>query len=950
MLFVVRLFVIPQANLDATSNKTYDDAINAAEANYLDDLYAQQTLMFATFDTTINTDYTQYLKDDASNKETWWSTSGRNLFTAYQDDLASINQTEQNNLNQLAKDADAAFANGDFTRQLKQIAAENTRYLADLVAQRETEIAQAEHDASYQQQIAAANETNSVTPDETVLVVAKETAAYDYQTNIVTNNGTSNVDYATTNLDYNTAIYGTVDAGGTVNYAGSVAEQDIADINRQQNLELAQNAEQNLSEKSIATKTKEYIINIATSLRDSLTTFATTNSTPWSTFAKNQAIATTTKTTTLETAKETRNIVESDTYQQQSNTESLAWRDQSLTEIASETKRIQTITTAELDNETSTQNFSNTLTSSGAASFSNQPSSPTGSNTTNGAVLSANPSLPNTFENETTNTADGVGNISASSDGSSVTTTTESIDTLTEKGKRIENEFLENGKTNEDIGQADEGVGKICFVAGTPILTPFGSKPIEEFKAGDKVLSKPEDDAEGAVRVQVVEEVFRRQGPTLKLHIGGKLIETTREHPFYVEGKGWLPAKDLEVGDMLTSANGNTIAVDEVELLEEIKPVYNMRISTDHTYFVGDDNWEFSIWVHNADGYKSFGFYWREYERYLNPFSSSYPQPVPGTWDRKIQTFQQGTIIVGGAAVAGAGGLALAGAGGVTTVGSMTMTELAGSVVVAVTPTGVYLQNNPHHVDAVFDGVVGFGESKNPTFEGKLLDGGLSAVGNYIFLPPKGKIPLPEGFDTRTTTKKQWKDFYRQARVRGQRLDFSPRDSFRTSFQSYRTMNQDWQLLPPDIVAAQLRQARIKVLKESNAYRWLKRLELENKGAHFLSGHGAGTNLVDHEIRAMYGIRTYDLRWVRPENSSRFFSNVDQMHAIDRGMKLYKITGDNRQKVTFEYAIGEGAQKYFIKANGRFHTPPWSHPIHFQSNKVQIYFKNDLPYTAFPLK
>ncbi len=75
----------------------------------------------------------------------------------------------------------------------KQIAAENTRYLADLVGQRETEIAQAEHDASYQQQIAAANETNSVTPDETVLIAAKETAAYDYQTNMIEPTGFQSV-------------------------------------------------------------------------------------------------------------------------------------------------------------------------------------------------------------------------------------------------------------------------------------------------------------------------------------------------------------------------------------------------------------------------------------------------------------------------------------------------------------------------------------------------------------------------------------------------------------------------------------------------------------------------------------------------------------------------------------------------------------------------------------
>jgi hypothetical protein len=33
-----------------------------------------------------------------------------------------------------------------------------------------------------------------------------------------------------------------------------------------------------------------------------------------------------------------------------------------------------------------------------------------------------------------------------------------------------------------------------CFAAGTPLMTPTGSKPIEQFKPGDLVLSAPEDD------------------------------------------------------------------------------------------------------------------------------------------------------------------------------------------------------------------------------------------------------------------------------------------------------------------------------------------------------------------------------------------------------------------------------------------------------------------------
>ena len=58
------------------------------------------------------------------------------------------------------------------------------------------------------------------------------------------------------------------------------------------------------------------------------------------------------------------------------------------------------------------------------------------------------------------------------------------------------------------------------------------------------------------MRVQRVEEVFRLQAPILKLRIGGQTIETTSEHPFYVDGKGWVDGCDLRIGDQLISSDG----------------------------------------------------------------------------------------------------------------------------------------------------------------------------------------------------------------------------------------------------------------------------------------------------------------------------------------------------------------------------------------------------------
>ncbi len=145
-----------------------------------------------------------------------------------------------------------------------------------------------------------------------------------------------------------------------------------------------------------------------------------------------------------------------------------------------------------------------------------------------------------------------------------------------------------------------EILNNTCFVAGTPLLTPDGARPIEEFQPGDEILSRSELHPDGEVVVRRVEKIFRLTGLVAELTIGGRLIETTAEHPFYVPGKGWRRTHELEPGDHLVGHDGKLTAVDSVVLTVRTAAVYNLRVATDHTYFVGDPNWGFTIWAHNA--------------------------------------------------------------------------------------------------------------------------------------------------------------------------------------------------------------------------------------------------------------------------------------------------------------------------------------------------------------
>jgi len=139
-----------------------------------------------------------------------------------------------------------------------------------------------------------------------------------------------------------------------------------------------------------------------------------------------------------------------------------------------------------------------------------------------------------------------------------------------------------------------------CFAAGTKLWAPDGYRAVESIKAGEMVYSRSEYDPAGPIEAKVVEEVFERFAGILHLHAGGQVIRTTSEHPFYVHDRGWLAVKDLHPGDWILSASGDWIAVEEVYDTGDWVLVYNLRVADWHTYFVGDADWGWSAWAHNA--------------------------------------------------------------------------------------------------------------------------------------------------------------------------------------------------------------------------------------------------------------------------------------------------------------------------------------------------------------
>lgn len=175
-----------------------------------------------------------------------------------------------------------------------------------------------------------------------------------------------------------------------------------------------------------------------------------------------------------------------------------------------------------------------------------------------------------------------------------------------------------------------------CFAAGTPLLTPDGDKLIEDFKAGDLILTAPEGDPNAPLEVKQVEEVFTAQTVIWHLHVGNEVIRTTGEHPFYVRDRGWVAAWRLQPGDLLRSHDGQWVPVGEVFHTGVEEPVYNLRVADYHTYFVATRAWGFSVWAHNSYKVPNRRTPWSvngaSARASHSKFGTFYKNPVDGTW------------------------------------------------------------------------------------------------------------------------------------------------------------------------------------------------------------------------------------------------------------------------------------------------------------------------------
>ena len=128
---------------------------------------------------------------------------------------------------------------------------------------------------------------------------------------------------------------------------------------------------------------------------------------------------------------------------------------------------------------------------------------------------------------------------------------------------------------------------KSCFSANTKIYMQ-NSKYIENLRIGDTVYSYNE--IKNKVEEKKILNFFEHNvNEILELFFeNGEKIETTPEHPFYVDGK-YVYAGNLNVGDKVFSENNQNIELVEKRIIFYKKgiKVYNFEVEDNHNYFVG---------------------------------------------------------------------------------------------------------------------------------------------------------------------------------------------------------------------------------------------------------------------------------------------------------------------------------------------------------------------------
>ncbi len=137
-------------------------------------------------------------------------------------------------------------------------------------------------------------------------------------------------------------------------------------------------------------------------------------------------------------------------------------------------------------------------------------------------------------------------------------------------------------------------LGCASFAADTSVWAGERSVPIQSLAPGEWVDSR--SDRDYLDHSQVVTHVFSRRASAYHVvETEASRFAVTEEHPLWVQGRGWIAVRDIEIGAPLATASGDTLILAN-RRVDSALQVFNLTVANDSSYFVGDER----VWAHNA--------------------------------------------------------------------------------------------------------------------------------------------------------------------------------------------------------------------------------------------------------------------------------------------------------------------------------------------------------------
>lgn len=123
-----------------------------------------------------------------------------------------------------------------------------------------------------------------------------------------------------------------------------------------------------------------------------------------------------------------------------------------------------------------------------------------------------------------------------------------------------------------------------CFVAGTPVMTELGLRPIDSIRTGDLVLAKEIKTGQLTFR-PVVQSTEREPVALVQIELESETLICTPGHLFWLSGQGWTRARELQPGDVLHGAR-EPMRVRSVSDASS-QSTFNLLVEEFPNYFVG---------------------------------------------------------------------------------------------------------------------------------------------------------------------------------------------------------------------------------------------------------------------------------------------------------------------------------------------------------------------------